>query len=405
MDPSGKPFTPTCSQLITAARQRQLEEEETRRQLEEDERKRRLEKDSSRIHEWLQEWIEIERRLNQIVEEYPELAWLREGSWSLVKAENQRNQLLVEQSIRRLEERKAQQLEKGRAKQRKKPFMEINLDGKKYDALADTMASENIMTEAHATMIGAVVNRSKRRNFRNACGQTFKSVGETKVEVSLPEDPSKNWVCSFAVLKSCPIPLVVSDSFLRVTETLTKFQHRLKRIFNTTQKYWRVMYMDIPRRQLACSIDGISGFANADTGSEIDIVSLKYAQTRGWDIKKLKSDEGYVQLSDGSIVKLAGYVKTRLDVGTTSSLQTFYVLEGLECDVLLGDGTLQELDVFKQHESLFEDLQQSKVGIFHFIKWLQKMEDHARQIIENDFPSGFWEEAPSEHPLRIPRLY
>jgi hypothetical protein len=199
------------------------------------------------------------------------------------------------------------------------------LNGETHDALADTMASRNVMSENHAISIGALIDRSpeNQHTFVNAIGKAFRSIGETTMEVSFLEDPSKKIWQTFAVVKNCAAALVMGDTFLRMTETLTKFRYRLKRVARMAKQCWRLCYMNVSYRQLSCSIDGQSVFANADTGSEIDLASLDYASRRGWNIENFGPDGGYVELADGSIVKLAGYVDAFLDVGGKSSGKRF----------------------------------------------------------------------------------
>lgn len=286
----------------------------------------------------------------------------------------------------------------GRHGPKERSILPINLNGKTHHALADTMASKNVISEEHAVFISAVIDRSpgKQHTFVNAVGKSFRSLGETTMEVSFPDDPSKKSWQTFAVVKNCAATLVIGDPFLRMTETLTKFRYRLKKVTRTIKQCWRLCYMDVSHRQLSCSIDGDSVFANADTGSEIDLVSLEYANRRSWRLEKLGPDDGYVELADGSIAKLAGYVDAWLDVGGKSSQKTFYVLDRLRCDVLLGDETLHSLDAFNQHEGLFVDRDViNGYSEFHAIKWKERVKDHVNQILEDKLSPEFVSAAPS----------
>ncbi|KAH8588324.1 hypothetical protein B0O99DRAFT_639521 [Bisporella sp. PMI_857] len=259
------------------------------------------------------------------------------------------------------------------------------------------MASKNVMSEEYAVSIGAIIDRSPRKQhtFVNAVGKSFRSLGETTMEVSFPDDSSRIRQ-TFAVVKNCAAALVIGDPFLRMTETLTKFRYRLKKAIHTVKQCWRLCYMDVPYRQISCSIDGHSVFANADTGSEIDLVSLEYANRRGWHIEKFGPDDGYVELADGSIVKLAGCIEARLNIGGKSSRKTFHILDRLQCDALLGDETLYSLDVFNQHESLFVDRDfVDRRAEFHAIKWKERVNDHVNQILEDNLPQEFVSAAPS----------
>lgn len=272
------------------------------------------------------------------------------------------------------------------------------MNGSVYNALPDTMASKNAMSEGFAVSIGAIIDRSpgKQHTFVNAVGKSFRSLGETTMEVSFLDDPSKKIWQTFTLFQNCAAPLVIGDPFLRMTETLTKFRYRLKKVTCTVKRCWRVCYMDVPRRQLSCAIDGHSVFANADTGSEIDLVSLEYANQCGWHIEKLGPDDGFVELADGSIVKVAGYVEAWLEVDGKSSRKTFYVLDRLQCDVLLGDETLYSLDAFNQHESLFVDWADvDGRAEFHAIKWKERVTDHVNLILGDKQPPEFVSVAPS----------
>lgn len=288
----------------------------------------------------------------------------------------------------------------GRHGPKERSILPINLNGKTHHALADTMASKNFMSEAHATSIGAVVVRraGKQDTFMNAIGKLFPSLGETTMEVSFPDDPAEKMWQTFSVVRNCAAALVMGDPFLRMTEALTKFRHRLKRVARTAKQHWRLCYIDAPHRLLRCSLDGDAVLANADTGSDIDLVSLEYAHRRGWRLETFGLGEGYVELADGSIVKLAGYADALLDVGGNRTRgNTFYVLDGLQCDVLLGDETLYRLDAFNQHESLFVQRHVADGGHaeFHAIKWTERARDYATQILQDKLPEEFGSAVPS----------
>jgi hypothetical protein len=75
---------------------------------------------------------------------------------------------------------------------KERSVLPLNLNGTTHHALADTMASRNVMSEENAASIGAVIDRSlgKQHTFVNAVGKSFRSLGETTMEVSFLDDPS-----------------------------------------------------------------------------------------------------------------------------------------------------------------------------------------------------------------------
>ncbi|KAI0508639.1 hypothetical protein F5B22DRAFT_386203 [Xylaria bambusicola] len=163
-----------------------------------------------------------------------------------------------------------------------------------------------------------------------------------------------------------------------MTETVTRFRHRLKKaVSDLARRTWRLMYMQRPRQKLECLVDSERVFANADTGSDIDLVSHEYAKFRGWDITRLPDDEGFVVLSDGTTAKVFGYVDADLRVqGHATGERRFYVLDGLVSDVILGDPTLDELDVFNAYVDSFVDLKDvSTAEDFYMIEWVERLNE------------------------------
>ncbi|GAW12945.1 hypothetical protein ANO14919_023180 [Xylariales sp. No.14919] len=272
----------------------------------------------------------------------------------------------------------------GTSPYRRKPiersFLPVLIQDKRIEALPDTNATCNVITEQFAQSIGAHIDRSAARQcaFTNAIGLQSRSVGETSLQVAFPDNPLKTWQCTFAVIQNCPESLVFGDRFLRVvTETVTKFRHRLKKAISTLAKRtWRLMHMQYPRQKLECFIDSGRVLANADTGSDVDLVSFNYAKLRGWDVDPLPHDEGFVILSDGTIAKVFGHVDVDLFLrGTINKGKRFYVLDGLISDVVLGDTTVDELDVFNAHIDSFVDLGEvEEVEDFFMIEWVQRLD-------------------------------
>ena len=279
----------------------------------------------------------------------------------------------------------------------------ILINGEPSDALPDTMSSANIMTRAYAAKIGAQVDTARVQIFMNACGKAFQSCGETVVDVAFPENPSKIWrACRFAVVEKCPAPLIMGDGFLRLTETLTKYRHRLKRLVGSLKKMWRVCYMNRPRQMLNCSVDGHSVMASADTGSDVDLISLDYAKSRAWKIRNNPEDACHVLLADGTEKKLAGYVDQPLMIGNTIIQQRFYILDGLMGDVLLGDETLDHLDAFNRFDDHFDDIpSEEELNICHNINWKEKIDLRLTQILQGRFPAQSAKEIAQQRFQRV----
>ncbi|ETS74076.1 hypothetical protein PFICI_13942 [Pestalotiopsis fici W106-1] len=268
---------------------------------------------------------------------------------------------------------------------KERSILPVLINGKHFDGFPDTNATRNVMTEEFAVSIGAVIDRATagRATFINAIGEKTSSIGQTSLEVAFPDNPGKSWSCQFQVVRCCPEGLVFGDHFLRtLTETLTKFRHRLKKKATVSGlNIRRLLHMETPRQQLRCSINSQGTLANMDTGSDIDLVSLKFAESCGLDISYFPHNEGFVKLSNGTVKKLLGYSDNRLNLGEDLREKRFFVLDGLVADVVLGDDTLEDLDVFNKHVDSFVDQDDFiEADNFHMIEWRERYDSVERNV-------------------------
>lgn len=119
------------------------------------------------------------------------------------------------------------------------------------------------------------------------------------------------------------------------------------------------------------------------------MVSLTSAKLREWEIVSLPEDEGYVLLANNELVKLAGYVETTLGIQGGCITRRLYVLDGLVCDVVLGDPTIETLDIFNKFQSSLVDTTAAEdMDLFHMIQWVEEIDQ-----IEHEL-----EELLAEHP-------
>ncbi|KAF7541910.1 hypothetical protein G7054_g284 [Neopestalotiopsis clavispora] len=272
-------------------------------------------------------------------------------------------------------------------------FLPVLVEGNAARALPDTEAGYNVVTENFAASMGAALDRDprKQRTFTNAVGGKFQSCGIAELNIALPKNAGKGSRSKFAVLKKCAVPLVLGNSFLRENEIFTTvgYSHNLVKAVSSSvaassKKMFRVMHMEQPRQKLLCTLDSRYAFANADTGSDIDLVSLEYAEWRGWDIKRLhEHEESYVMLADEEEVQLAGYVEASLSIEGNEMIMRFYVLQGLVCSIILGDTTLESLDAFKNFKDAFVDWSQGddSICMVTWAKRFDKVEEDVEDIL------------------------
>jgi hypothetical protein len=258
------------------------------------------------------------------------------------------------------------------------------LKGVEICACPDSGAEKNIILEETAIAIGLKdeIDDSNSELFTIANGKQIKSAGRVFVECAFARDPNVIKICVFHVFTRLVVPLIMGAGFLRETETLSLYRNRLQERPWIASLPMRVMHIDGSKERFKCYIDGNEVLANADTGSEMDLVSRNYALESRHNIKKLESDTE-VQFADGSIALLAGQIFSRFKTCEREPWSTkwFYVLENLTCDVLLGVETLDENDAFNLDTSTVTTQQDSSGLDLNTIFWAKSVERKLADVL------------------------
>lgn len=266
--------------------------------------------------------------------------------------------------------------------------LKILANGSLVTVLPDTGVTGNVMTKEHAGSLGVDVDSSKQRWFQNAVLTRFQSIGFAVLDLSFPDDPKRTWRCEFDIVTECAAPMVIGHAFLSQANVFTRWRrHLTKAALRVTRslggmirKFWRLMLMEPSRRMLRCDVDGLSTLADADSGSDVDLVSLDYAERRMWDITHLPPDEGFVVLANGDLTRVLGYVDTVITIQGKSAQKRCYVLEGLACSVILGVDTIEEFQVFELR-GVFEDVADPGANeAFRGIQWVNRYGDLEKEV-------------------------
>lgn len=183
--------------------------------------------------------------------------------------------------------------------------------------------------------------------------------------------------------------------FLEKTETLSKHRDRLVEEIVPILQNFRVQAVGQQKKSLVCRLDSHMGFANPDTGSDLDLVSYQYAKTRF----SIEPASEAVMFADGSIDHTCGVLRTSFTVGhvaddsefvargKTLSLN-FYVLDGLTSDILVGQDTLEALNVFAGHTASFiPDIPRLGGSDINIIQLISNFESSTRDKLRD---SGRW---------------
>ena len=113
---------------------------------------------------------------------------------------------------------------------RAKKDLPILLKRKRLNACADSGATHNMISKALAEDLECSV-------FKNdgicmfelpIAGQSVESIGKTSIPWHFPDEEDQGNTCEFFVFEELITPLIMGRAFLRLTNTLDKYKHRLQ---------------------------------------------------------------------------------------------------------------------------------------------------------------------------------
>ncbi|TGJ81554.1 hypothetical protein E0Z10_g7192 [Xylaria hypoxylon] len=260
------------------------------------------------------------------------------------------------------------QFPKHRTKKQKKRHVLPIIIGSDADAVEimtcpDSGSDENIISLEFVHRLGLKIHGSghEPRRFSLANGKITEAIGQVTAQCSFsagsPSDISI-FDCFFHVFKSLAVPVIIGMEFLEQTETLSKHRDRLVEQLVPSMQALRVNSVGRPRRNLICSLNTYVGCASADTGSDLDLVSLRFARYGAFNIKPAHEQ---LEFADCSVGHTSGVIKVSFCVGDVEGFLPcgnivrleFYVLEDLNVDILLGQDTVDVLNVFSLYTEYF----------------------------------------------------
>ncbi|KAE8452952.1 hypothetical protein EG329_012139 [Mollisiaceae sp. DMI_Dod_QoI] len=264
------------------------------------------------------------------------------------------------------------------------PFI---VHGEVIFATADSGAEDNLIASHLVETLGLAINSESIhcKAFRVGNGNVVQSLGSTTISCQFANDPSITIPCTFYVWDCLITPMIIGMEFLYLTDTFTKNKYRLETIQVPFDDSFEVLAINNPRRRLLCHLDSYwrimpaeQAFkANADTGSQVDLISLALCQAQEFEILAVTADESIVKFADGSIGDIFGKVSLVLKLGSMHSpsiYRTFYVLKDLTCDILIGDEVLFENDAFQSYQASMSEEEVKGLSEVNTIVWLNTPE-------------------------------
>jgi hypothetical protein len=256
-----------------------------------------------------------------------------------------------------------------------KKDLPILLKSKRFNACADSGATYNMISKALAQDLECSVFENDETCVFELpiAGQSVESIGRTSIPWHFPDEEDRGNTCEFFVFEQLITPIIMGRAFLRITNTLDKYKHRLQdRISESLPKIPIIRWSGISQENLPCYLDDTLTDSSPDTGAEVNVISKDFALQITPFIDRTVA--GQVQFANGMLHSTLGriQVKVTFDHAPEFYIQAkFEVIENLRVDVILGDDILFEADVYTQYAHLFRhtevDTDYSELGT---IAWL-----------------------------------
>ena len=232
----------------------------------------------------------------------------------------------------------------------------------------DSGSDQSFLSLDLAKKLNLVINPVSEASprFVLASGTVAEAVGSAHVNGKFlrgPGSSSNVWFFMFYVFRKLAVPAIMGLTFLQMTETLTKNRGRLIQQPVDIPQAFRINCVGLPKNLIICTLDQHAACANADSGSDLDLISSRFAKSRALQVRSRIEE---VMFADGSLGYTTGVAQASFSVGTTSEDETvgfvansdaleleFHVLDSLTSDVIVGEDTIKELKIFTDHEISF----------------------------------------------------
>jgi hypothetical protein len=225
-------------------------------------------------------------------------------------------------------------------------------------ACADTGSDVNVVSVEIAQALGQYVAEGAMldESFVLANGRIVRAVGRVMLDLCIGqqlEDPAMTLSYPFYVFPKAPV-IIVGMPLLEQAKIMTKNRSKLVKIPRLNAQALSVCSIGKPRRHLLCEVNHELTIATPDSGSEVDLMSPQFAINRGFEIHNTLES---IELADGTVVLCSGFVRTTLSIGShfdstgapqskTAAIMDFFLLEGLNHDVIIGGYHMDHLKVF-----------------------------------------------------------
>ncbi|KAL2208413.1 hypothetical protein CC79DRAFT_1366623 [Sarocladium strictum] len=239
---------------------------------------------------------------------------------------------------------------------RTESFIEGLANGSHIQAFPDNGADRCSISPQLAAKLGLEMTPGTENILRLPNRSHIQSPGMVELSWRFGEEPEERKLQCW-VVPGCVHDLILGSPFLRATQTLTKFAHRIKSKLVNPHGRLHVRLLGDTQQRLRGSLDGHETLAMADSGSDVMLISKAYAQKCGLNIDHDPSNFINLEFIDGSTEWTNGIVRNvPWSVEGTIRYCDFYVLDSLCEDLILSNAYLTETNSFVNHANSFFDL-------------------------------------------------
>ena len=217
------------------------------------------------------------------------------------------------------------------------------------------------------------MDKSQVGQVKTAGGRWVSTLGTVRLRFSFRDEREVHSLI-FHVVEACIQNLIIGSPFLRLTETLSRFHHRITRVLRNINTC-RVTFLGAPRQRMMGALHGAPTCAVPDTGADLSLLSEEYIDKRGLVVDRSWEHRILLRFADGSLGWTSGLVRNLGWQFYSSPDEThrtdFYVYDGLESDVILGYDFLCDSLAFELHSDSLQELDNddgSSLGLFSLIK-------------------------------------
>ena len=237
------------------------------------------------------------------------------------------------------------------------------IGGKEIKAQHDSGAERGNFMACHLASKLNLRIRTERgdcKRFSMGNGKIVKALGRVRAVCAFAKEAQTKMKCWFYVFDELASPLIMGSQFLEKTKTLSDHVHRLE---DCVPKPGIVPMVNLigstqhAKRRFTAHIDHRHTLINADSGSDLDLMSSTYSRAHGYRLDRRRRCRKRVSFADNTVAETIGQVQATLTLEDGSMYsKTFDVLPELTSDVLLGQFTLEEIKAFQIHKGSFVDV-------------------------------------------------